>query len=218
MQAPTPSAQPTSKMSGFSTPRAPSAAKAPADPELSAEAARAIAEEAVTGTGDEALRAQQEKAQETPVDPALAYEQRIKEFGLDINQALVIIDALTVDGFYQEEFALSKTTKAVFCSRSTRFNSFLADRIDIADPKKVGKLNQMMAEYQVAASLASYGPHVMPEIKDSMPVKEWEEALNRRLEFVRLLASPVFLLLTNKLAKFDAKLMTVLSEGYEKNF
>lgn len=225
------SAQPSSKMAGFSMPRPPQAsAPDPVDPyktpSLSAEDSRALAAEGVTGDETEALRAmqakraQQQEAQNSgPLeDKALSYEERIKLFGMNVNEALTIIDALTVDGDYAEETKLSKSVSVSLTTRSTRFNSYLADRIDIADPKKVGKLNQLMAEYQVAASLNRYNKVEMPPLETTKSQQDWEAALQQRLEFVRCLPSPVFLLLANKLAKFDAKMLVVFSEGYEQNF
>jgi hypothetical protein len=234
MESPASAAQPSSKMSGFTMPRPPAAPVAPGfepedlistyqTPELSAEDARALASEGVTGDDTEALRATQAKqakaAEKVPVeDKALSYEERVKLFGMSIDEALKIIDALTTIGDYEEELKISKSVSVVLATRSTRFNSYLADKIDIADPRKVGKLNQLMAEYQVAASLTRYNKTPMPALETQKTPALWEKSLESRLEFVRCLPSPVFLLLTNKLAKFDAKMLVVFSEGYEQNF
>jgi len=229
-------AQPSSKMSGFSVPKpSPAQAQAYVDslavhqvaaaPVLTPEDARELATEGVTGDETEALAAMKAKQARQKAegvgggeDSVLTYEARIEYFGMKIEDALKIIDALTMEGDYEEEVRISKAATVLLSTRSTRFNSFLADKIDIADPKKVGKLNQLMAEYQIAASLSRYNKTVMPILETAKTPQEWEANLQARLEFVRHLPSPVFLLLSNKLAKFDAKLLVVFSEGYEENF
>lgn len=218
-------AQPSSMLSGFARPApknltqpAPPSSGEEAESPLSAEDARALAAEGMTRGADStgAQKARGEGDEEK--DPIFTYEDRVKLFGLTVNQALEIIDALAVNGDWREGFQVSKAVKVMFSTRSARFNSYLADRIDIADPKKVGKLNQMMVEYQIAGSLVSYAEKSMPELNDHLPQEQWEAVLKKRLDFVKLLPSPVFLLLSNKLAKFDAKMMVVFSEGYEQNF
>jgi hypothetical protein len=187
-------------------------------PELSSAEARALATEGINGDGDAALSAQQERDAARAKDPALTYEDRIKEFGMSVPQALEIIDSLAVKGDWREDVQVSKTISATFSTRSARFNSYLANQIDIADVKKVGKLNQLMVEMQIAGSLARYGEHTMPELPDNAPEDLWVKALDKRRDFVQLFPSPVFLMLANKLSKFDAKLIVVFSEGYEANF
>lgn len=155
---------------------------------------------------------------EAPVDMVMTYADRLKAVKLTLAQALVVIDALTIDGIYREEVQITKRLKATFVSRSTRFNSYLADRIDIADPKKVGKLQQMMAVYQIAASLDKYGDKLLPVFNDDLNPEAWEAALLDRVKMVERLPGAVFTALSMKIAEFDAKMFVVFSEGYEENF
>jgi hypothetical protein len=148
----------------------------------------------------------------------LTYLDKIKAYDLTLEQALQIIDSLVTEGAWEEDIQLSKSVKIRFKTRSAKFNSYLAETIDISDPKKVGKLNHMMALNQVAASLEQYGPAKMPPLDDDMPKDLWEANLKQRIAFVSKLPSPVFLIMNSKLSIFDQKLLIIFSEGYEKNF
>lgn len=174
-------------------------------------------EEAASGF-DPLEAAKDEVKAEAKSTPALRYRERLKSESIELADAMAAIDSLAVEGSYSETQPLSRTVKVNLKTRSTRFNSYLADRIDIADPKKVGKLNQLMSEYQVAASLTRYGELTLPVLDDAAPAKEWEAALDGRLAFVRRLPAPIFVALCSKLSRFDTKMLVIISEGYEQNF
>lgn len=158
------------------------------------------------------------KLAETSEDKPMTYLDKLKAFNLTLEQAIQIIDSLVTEGYWEEEIQLSKSVKIKFKSRSAKFNTYLSETIDIADPKKVGKLNHLMALHQVAGSLEQYGPAKMPPIDDEMPKELWEKHLKDRVNFISKLPSPVFLVLNSKLSIFDQKLLIIFSEGYEKNF
>lgn len=212
---------PSSKMSGFVVPpRAPSVEPPTVQPVAPVVEAHPTFLRTTTDLDDLAKRAEEAMPPmpEEPLDPALTYGDRLKRVKLTLEQAFVIIDALTIEGVYREDVQITKRVKATFVSRSTRFNSYLADSIDIADPKKVGKLQQMMAVYQIAASLDKYGDKVMPKFNDDMAPEEWVKALSERVKLVERLPGAVFTALSMKVAEFDAKMFVVFSEGYEENF
>ena len=146
------------------------------------------------------------------------YEERVKTFGLSIDQALKIVDDLALGGAYQEDARLSKSVKVTLVTRTTRFNSFLAREIDMADPKKMGRMNQLMSEWQLAASLERYGDQPMAPLSDEMKDDVWAKVLQARRAWVLRLPGPIFMALCTLLVKFDAKILTVLSDGYEANF
>jgi len=162
----------------------------------------------------------------TPAPPAdlppgerpYTYEERVKTFGLSIEEALKIVDDMALGGAYRENVRLSKSIMISFTTRSTRFNSFLTREIDLADPKKMGRMNQLMSEWQLAASIEQYGDQPMAPLSDEMKDDVYAKVLNTRRSWIQRLPAPIFLALCALLIKFDAKIMTVLSEGYEANF
>ena len=163
-------------------------------------------------------RIAQEAAEESK-DPALmTYAERLERNEIKKEEALIIIDALLSQGKYSETVKLGPERTAKLVTRSTRFNTFLSDTIDIADPQKVGKLNQLMTEYQMAASLVEFCGRELPDLSVGMPEDVWRKTLEEKVRFVRTLPSPVFIALCNKLSRFDAKIILVFSEGYDENF
>ena len=160
----------------------------------------------------------QRQAEQTPHDKILTYEERLKRNDIAKEEALKIVDSLLAGESYVEEVKLGSKASAKFTTRSTRFNSFLADRVDIADPKKVGKLSQLMSEYQLAASIVELNGESWGELKESAPEEEWVRILESKRERVKLLPSPVFVAVCNHLSRFDAKMILVFSDGYVENF
>jgi hypothetical protein len=153
---------------------------------------------------------------EQPV--VLSYEQKIEEFGLTIESAMAIVDQVTMEGYYSEKVKVGRKVFVEFMTRPTRFNTFLTDVIDKADPKKVAKLNQIMSEYQLAASLTVYGDTEFPLLRDGLSSKEWDETIDFRLKFIRSLPTHLFAALCDKLSLFDLKVTTVFSKGYDEYF
>ena len=190
---------PVSKLEGFKLP----------EPQLITQELDALANEPL-----EAKVPDGEQEFNTP----MSYDERLKAFDITKEKALEIVDKLVVEGFYEEEVPLSKSVKITLKTRSARFNTYLANTIDIADPKKVGKLNHLMSIHQVAGSLEKYGPLALAKLDDDMPEDVWERVLKTRITFVNKLASPVFLALNAKLADFDRRMLIIFSDGYEKNF
>lgn len=148
----------------------------------------------------------------------LSYLERLKLIKVELEEALEIIDRLATEGRYSEGYKLSPSIKGQISSRSTRFNSFLSAKIDLMNPKKVGRMNQLMSEYQLAASLDSYGEVSFPVLDDNLDEKAWEEVLTQRHAFVKQLSSHVFVKLCALVSDLDIKLTIVLSQGYEDHF
>jgi len=148
----------------------------------------------------------------------MSYEDRVKAFDMTLDDAMYVVDSLVTNGEYRETVKLSKKLEVVIGTRDTRYNSYLSKIIDLEGPKRTGRLNQLMTEYQLAGSLVSFGKTTLPELKTSQSDKEWEEVVEVRVGFIRQLQGPIFLTLCNKLAKFDSKMMIVFSDGYDENF
>ena len=148
----------------------------------------------------------------------MSYADRINAFDLSMDEAMDIVDSLVTKGEYRESVKMSKTMSAVIGTRNTRYNSYLSKVVDSENPRKTGRLNQIMTEYQLAGSLLTFGDSILPEIESIKDEEEWIKAIEVRVDFVKQLQGPIFLTLCNKLAKFDSKMMIVFSDGYDENF
>jgi len=217
----------SSKMSGFQMPKV----SAPVEKELDFK--ELPVEEVVDRGHDEDQRGEAESKvltfeelarDKTPqeikdIASTMTYEDRVKAFELSMDEAMSIVDILVTKGEYQEVVNLSRTMSVVIGTRSTRFNSYLSKVIDSESPRKTGRLNQLMTEYQLAGSLVSFGKEELPSLYDqNMTEDEWVEVVDARVGFIKQLQGPIFLTLCNKLARFDSKMMIVFSEGYDENF
>lgn len=160
----------------------------------------------------------QEEEVKTSELKKLDYPERLKHFDLSIDDALKIIDDMLVNFKYVETLKIGHRVEVVFATRSTRFQHYLSNQIDAINPKKVGFMNQLMTEYQLAGSLERYGKIIFPELDDQSAEQDWLAAFDERFKFVKRLAGPVYVALCNKLVFFDLKMATVFSEGYAENF
>ena len=156
--------------------------------------------------------------EETPEPQKMSYLERLGVIKVSLEEALGIIDQMAVNGEYSEEYKLSPSIKGRISTRSTRFNSFLAEKIDLLDPKKMGRMQQLMSEYQLAASLDSYGDITFPKLEDDLPMEEWLNVLTTRHQFVRSLKSHVMVKLCEVVGEMDVKLTIIFSQGYEEHF
>jgi hypothetical protein len=151
-------------------------------------------------------------------DKPLTYTERLKLLEIKPEEAIRIIDEMVENDYYKEEIKVSKSKSATISTRDVRFSDYLTSKLDEIDPTQIGMFNQLSSKYQLAASLVTYGDEKLPDLKSDMADNVWEDTLKIRLNFVTALPGPIFLALTGKLAHFDLKMNTILSEGYEANF
>jgi hypothetical protein len=233
MEAP---AAPTSKMAGFSRPKAhirPEGNKLgqnPKDVAQSLDDLKSVAEThnvqrdpevKIKAPDPEASvpeTATDNEVEDSEIPAVLTYEEKVGEFGLTIESALAIVDSLTMEGVYTEKVKIGRKVKVEFSTRPTRFNTFLTDVIDQYEPKKLAKLNQIMSEYQLAASLFRYGDMTFDELEDGLSAKDWDAVIEGRLKFIRSLPTQLFAALCDKLSMFDLKMTMVFSKGYDEYF
>lgn len=222
-------AVPRSKMAGFSRPKAnmrPEGSKLGQTAEEASELDRlkAKTENMSSGTKPSSNNAEESSGEKKEVAEfdqdrvTITYEDRIKEFGLTPDVAMEIVDQIAMEGFYVENYRIAREVSIRFQTRPTRFNTFLTEKIDLFDPKKVGRMNQLMTEYQLAASLAKYGDTEFQPLTDGLTGEQWEGIMESRLSFIESLPTPLFIALCDKLVRFDLKLATVFSEGYDSYF
>lgn len=148
----------------------------------------------------------------------LNYLERLERINVSPEEALIIIDELVRTDSYQETIKISKTAQFTIKTRDVRFTDYLTQRLDKMNVEKLGTFSQISSKYQLAAALVEYDGKKLPPLTNTLTDEEWENVFLVRLKFVSELSNPVFLALINHVARFDAKMGVVLSEGYEENF
>lgn len=149
------------------------------------------------------------------VKKALTYEDRLKEMNISMEEAHGIRDALLIDGFYSEGYALSPRVTVRFRSRSYQDYIRYHQEVERRRPQYTSERDEIMVRYFLAASLEALGGNSF-----TFPVEAAaaDAAFTARME--RILSMPAALveLLNRKLYEFDEKLRVVLSEGAVEDF
>jgi hypothetical protein len=112
-----------------------------------------------------------------------------------------------VDGYYEETYALTKKYNVTFRTRTLEDQNRIMERIEVLKPNYPSTLSNIVAQYNVAASLVQF-----KEI-DFLKL-EFKE----KLDWVRKCPDTVVRALALKLNKFDAMIADVMSEGAIENF
>jgi hypothetical protein len=145
-----------------------------------------------------------------PISPQDRYLKDLEKLGVSRDEASRIVDTMLFGGVYEEEIVVTKKLKVKFRTRGQDAVDRLNQAIDKINPQFNGSLYSIVAEYNLAHSLAAYGPHAFDTKTD--------EAFDRVHKYVKALPSPVFQLLASKLSKFDQKLTTIMAEDVVASF
>lgn len=187
-----------------------------------------IGEEGFIGTTarsakiEETLSIMTEKDQ--PAAKELTEEERyikgLEDAGLTVAQARVIMEAMFVQGYYEEEVYLGAGTYATFRSRqyydTIRSNRKLeADRVEL-----VTSIHNVVNSYNTAASLVKYAgkDFKVPKPQDAVDHQVIEDSFTARLDFLERLPVQISVKLMQKVFEFDKKLMAVFADGAPQDF
>lgn len=143
--------------------------------------------------------------------PEKTWEQRLKEQGIDKEEAFKIIDAMLSKGFYERTYPLTKKTSVTFRTRSFEHQEIVQRAIENDTPQYMGTVSLLMSKYNLAASLVRMGKTTFERGEDG---GDYTQAF----KFLSKLPYMVFNALIQKLAKFDRLVLTVMDEGALENF
>lgn len=147
-----------------------------------------------------------------------SYEEGLKEAGISLKEARVIIDSILFQQFYSETIQLSKQFEVVFRTRLYEDNIRAMKYLEVENPSYPQSINDLLARYNLAASLLQYGETSF-EFPSKDTTKEQEEKLfDIRLQFVKRLPIPVIMRLLAELNKFDYKVSAALADGAPEDF
>lgn len=152
-----------------------------------------------------------EAAPEAPADPKEKYLAKLKEMNVSKEQAAQIIDAMIMNGLYEEEVAVTKKLRVKFRTRGQDAADRLNKALNDENPQFTGSVYSLIAKYNLAASLVQYGPHKFDP--------STEDGFKHTMEYIRTkIPQPVYTVLVTKLSKFDEKLAAVMTEGAVEDF
>jgi hypothetical protein len=135
------------------------------------------------------------------------YVERLKAVGITPEEAAEIVDSLLEKGYYERPFQLTKKHAVTLRSRTLEAQEVMQGVIEHDAPQYAITINETISKYNLAASLAEFRGRKFPV-----------EDVRNTLTFVKALPLPVFTAMVNRLAKFDAIMNVVLSEGVVENF
>lgn len=141
--------------------------------------------------------------------PEMTYEDRVKEQGLTMADAMGIIDAMLTRGIYEKSFPVTSKFSVTFRTRSVEDSDKMFEKLEKIKPEFNLSIAGHMAKYNLIHSLAAFGNK---QFENTPAGKEMAS------KFVAALPGPMFALLVNKLAKFDNQINTVLEDGAIENF
>jgi len=196
-------------------------AKAPIEPTMAQQAPqapKATPASVVTEAVKESLRADVSDTS-TVSDKAVTYEEILESVGLTREKAYDILDAVLLEGFYQDIIAL--TPKVSVTLRSRVYGDIVRyhQAVERTQPQYTDAVNEMKLRYNLSASLAAFRGHTFEFPTPTADNKDLvERAFQERMAFVESLSEEVVQLLCQKLHTFDRQVYAALNEGAAEFF
>jgi len=156
------------------------------------------------------------KEAQKPTSPK-TYAERLAEAGLTLEEARKIQDTLLFERQYIKEVQLSPSFSIRLASRRYGDTTRLLRALEAERPSFAVHTDDLMARYNIAASLEGYGSRSFTP-RDFSDASKDEDAFQERLEFVRTLPDVTVRRISHALAKFDNELAAVLSDGAVGDF
>lgn len=178
-----------------------------------------VAQEEAT-TGDEDKPAEEDYARpRTPQEKAVDYAKGLKAVGLSSEEARAILETVLVNETYAETRKMGpievviRTRNYKDANRTLRF-------LELEKPTYALGINDLIARYNMAASLVSYGKNKFehPTKKDGASDEDIENAFHVRLAFVFELPVVAVDKLQQLVYDFDQKIGAVFADGAPEDF
>jgi hypothetical protein len=155
----------------------------------------------------------------TPQEKASDYAKGLKSVGLSPEEARAILEMVLVSDNYEESRKMGpievviRTRNYKDANRTLRF-------LELEKPTYALGINDLIARYNMAASLVSYGKNVFshPSKKNGASDEEIENAFHERLAFVFELPVVAVDKLQQLVYDLDQKIGAVFAEGAPEDF
>lgn len=150
------------------------------------------------------------KPEEPKLTPAEQYAKLLKENDIELKDARAIVDEVIVGGFYEESFKIAGR-KVTFRTRTYADQLRVNKALELENPTHAVTYNDIVVRHNLAASLAEWAGN-------KYPVARNEEEFQQKLDGLKTFSAPLINLLSNQLAKFDAKMLVIFSDGCLDSF
>ena len=161
-------------------------------------------------TDEPETKKEEEEPKELAKTPAEEYRERLKKSDISFEEATQIFDDVMDKGYHEVVVKLGKHGRAVFHTRQYSDHTRLQDQIERLAPKFAMITDDVINRYNLAASLHEWRGKIIPHNDE----KDFAAAL----DLVFKMPGPAYALLVNELAKIDAKVMVIFSNGAAENF
>lgn len=155
----------------------------------------------------------------TPQEKAADYAKGLAEVGVTPVGARTILERVLVDDLYEETIKLGPI-EVVVRTRNYKDVTRTLRYLELEKPTYALGINDVVARYNMAASLAKYGPHKLehPSKKTGATAEDIEAAFYARLEFILELPVVAVDRLQQIVHDFDQKIGAVFAEGAPEDF
>jgi hypothetical protein len=151
----------------------------------------------------------EEALNKASLSPAQTYPERIATQGITLDEAHAILDSLLTKGTYERAYQVTSKIKVTFRTRLVEDNEKLFGALEKEEPAFSITQSSFVSRFNLAASLVSIG---------SNKFENNDEGREKAHAFIMRLPAFIFVLLTEKLAKFDRLIGVVADEGAVENF
>ena len=146
---------------------------------------------------------------EVPKTTVELYQERLANAKITMAEAQTIIDAVLQKDYYEEFFEI-RGQKGVLRTRSYEDLLRLQAAVETFKPSTQMSQDELMGRYNLAGSLSEWRTQKFKHETDA----DFQANLDRIKKF----PGPIMALMIDQLAKFDAKVMIVFSEGATDSF
>lgn len=145
------------------------------------------------------------------------YAEVLAAEGIPLQEAERIVEALLIDGFYEETYMMTRRTSVTFRSRDYADTQRYLQAIEAYKPTYQSERNEIITRYVLASSLSRFGGETF-EFADPGDIAAAQAAFDKRHAFLMKKPEVVVRWLMVALAKFDRKLDICAREGAVENF
>ena len=178
--------------------------------------------------GNRPREAKPEKEPEVPAEkakaavgdtqnPALSYQERLRKAGITEEHARRVVDTVLIGEQYLHEVDLTPNLTVVFTTRVYKDTQRVSRVLEAEAPTFDMHVNDLIARYNLAASLHQYGSTRFSPRNPDDDEKD-VEAFDERLRFIMRLPEVAVRRLFDELNKFDREINVIFSEGVVQDF
>jgi len=176
-----------------------------------------VSTEAKKEGSEKVVSAEEEGRQKTKAEQ---YQEGLKVEGISVEDARIILDKVLFEGSYSESFKIGGRMPVTLRTRMYKDSQRILRYLESEAPTTPMHVSDLVARFNVAASIQKYGDTVFtfPVESDSVKPMDVENAFHERLDFLMNLPVQIVNILINLTGKFDQKIQAVFAEGAPEDF